>query len=134
MVAAPADGAQIRVRVWFGQHVIADYTACRELAEPYAHAMSRRFAGLRVTARLTRRLLHPVRGSQRGLLAKRIRRIRPAAVALMTKWPSRLNAPSHLRASRPRAPQQPVGERADSCAPPPAAPNPDGTALHPPCC
>jgi hypothetical protein len=38
-----------RVRVWFGEHVIADYTAEPALAERYAHAMSRRFAGLRVT-------------------------------------------------------------------------------------
>jgi hypothetical protein len=37
------------VRVWFGEHVIADYRAEPDLAERYAHAMSRRFAGLRVT-------------------------------------------------------------------------------------
>ena len=40
---------QRRVRVWFGQHVIADYRAEPALAERYAHVMSRRFAGLRVT-------------------------------------------------------------------------------------
>ncbi len=38
-----------RVRVWFGEHVIADYNAEPALAERYADAMSRRFAGLRVT-------------------------------------------------------------------------------------
>jgi hypothetical protein len=38
-----------RVRVWFGDHVIADYRAEPALAERYAAAMSRRFAGLRVT-------------------------------------------------------------------------------------
>lgn len=38
-----------RVRVWFGPHSIADYIAEPALAERYAHAMSRRFAGLRVT-------------------------------------------------------------------------------------
>ena len=38
-----------RVRVWFGEHVIADYRAEPALAERYAHAMSRRFAGLRIT-------------------------------------------------------------------------------------
>ena len=38
-----------RVRVWYGEHVIADYNAEPALAERYAHAMSRRFAGLRVT-------------------------------------------------------------------------------------
>lgn len=38
-----------RVRVWFGEHVIADYCAEPALAERYAEAMSRRFAGLRVT-------------------------------------------------------------------------------------
>jgi hypothetical protein len=38
-----------RVRVWFGDHVVADYRAEAELAERYAAAMSRRFACLRVT-------------------------------------------------------------------------------------
>lgn len=38
-----------RVRVWFGDHAIADYTAEPELAKRYAQAMARRFAGLRVT-------------------------------------------------------------------------------------
>jgi hypothetical protein len=37
------------VRVWFGEHVIADYRAEPALAERYAQAMSRRFAGLKVT-------------------------------------------------------------------------------------
>jgi hypothetical protein len=37
------------IRVWFGEHVVADYRAEAELAERYAAAMSRRFAGLRVT-------------------------------------------------------------------------------------
>lgn len=39
-----------RVRVWFGDHVVADYRAEAEVAERYAEAMSRRFAGLRVTS------------------------------------------------------------------------------------
>jgi hypothetical protein len=39
-----------RVRVWFGDHVVADYCAEAELADRYAAAMSRRFAGLRVTS------------------------------------------------------------------------------------
>lgn len=38
------------VRVWFGSHVVAQYTATPDLAAAYAHAMSRRFAGLRVTS------------------------------------------------------------------------------------
>jgi hypothetical protein len=38
-----------RVRVWFGEHMIADYRAEPALAARYAAAMSRRFAGLRVT-------------------------------------------------------------------------------------
>jgi hypothetical protein len=38
-----------RVRVWFGEHVIADHTAEPALAQRYAAAMERRFAGLRVT-------------------------------------------------------------------------------------
>lgn len=37
------------VRVWFGEHVIANYVAEAPLAERYEHAMKRRFAGLRVT-------------------------------------------------------------------------------------
>jgi hypothetical protein len=35
--------------VWFGDHVVADYRAEAEMADRYAAAMSRRFAGLRVT-------------------------------------------------------------------------------------
>jgi hypothetical protein len=38
-----------RVRVWFGSHVIADYSAEAELADRYVAAMSRRFGGLRIT-------------------------------------------------------------------------------------
>jgi hypothetical protein len=38
-----------RVQVWFGSHVIANYCAEPELAERYAAAMDRRFAGLTVT-------------------------------------------------------------------------------------
>jgi hypothetical protein len=38
-----------RVRVWFGQYAIADYTAEPAVAERYAAAMARRFAGCRVT-------------------------------------------------------------------------------------
>ncbi|TDU83204.1 hypothetical protein EV138_5666 [Kribbella voronezhensis] len=49
----PIAGAGVqrrRVRVWFGDHVVADYQAEAELADRYAAAMSRRFAGLRVTS------------------------------------------------------------------------------------
>ncbi|MFD7161110.1 hypothetical protein ACFV9C_41455 [Kribbella sp. NPDC059898] len=41
--------AKCRVRVWFGEHVIADYTSDPEEASDYYAAMTRRFAGLRVT-------------------------------------------------------------------------------------
>jgi hypothetical protein len=37
------------VRVWFGEHVIAEYTAEPETAMRYQAAMTRRFASLRVT-------------------------------------------------------------------------------------
>jgi hypothetical protein len=37
------------VRVWFGEHVIAQNVAEPALASRYEHAMRRRFAGLRVT-------------------------------------------------------------------------------------
>ena len=46
----PAGPQRRRVRVWFGDHVVADYRAEAELADRYAAAMSRRFAGLRVTS------------------------------------------------------------------------------------
>lgn len=46
MVKPPA---RRRVRVWYGDHVIADYSGEAALAERYAQAMSRRFVGLRVT-------------------------------------------------------------------------------------
>ncbi|TCC46546.1 hypothetical protein E0H75_26155 [Kribbella capetownensis] len=38
-----------RVRVWFGEHVIADYTAEPAKALRYQAGMTRRFASLRVT-------------------------------------------------------------------------------------
>ena len=38
-----------RVRVWFGEHVIAQYVAEEPLAARYEQAMRRRFAGLKVT-------------------------------------------------------------------------------------
>ncbi|WP_112236869.1 hypothetical protein [Kribbella monticola] len=37
------------VRVWFGEHVIAEYTDEPEAALRYQAAMTRRFASLRVT-------------------------------------------------------------------------------------
>jgi hypothetical protein len=40
------------VKVWFGTHEIATYVAVPELADRYAAAMCRRFAGLRVTNEL----------------------------------------------------------------------------------
>jgi len=39
-----------RVRVWFGNHVIADYIADPALAARYAQTMRKRFAGLKVTS------------------------------------------------------------------------------------
>jgi hypothetical protein len=45
-----ATGArQRRVRIWFGEYVIADQRAEPDLAERYAAAMIRRFPGLQVT-------------------------------------------------------------------------------------
>ncbi|MGZ0148997.1 hypothetical protein ACXJJ3_18120 [Kribbella sp. WER1] len=38
-----------RVRVWFGEHVIADYTAESAKAIQYHVCMTRRFASLRIT-------------------------------------------------------------------------------------
>ncbi|MDX6241992.1 MAG: hypothetical protein QOG10_6863 [Kribbellaceae bacterium] len=48
-IAADEAQPRRRVRVWFGEHAIADYRADPALTERYAAAMSRRFAGLRVT-------------------------------------------------------------------------------------
>ena len=41
--------AEQRVRVWFGQHIIADYTAEPAKAIRYQAGMTRRFASLRIT-------------------------------------------------------------------------------------
>ncbi|MEU4395953.1 hypothetical protein [Kribbella sp. NPDC023855] len=46
----PAGPQRRRVRVWFGDHIVADYRAEADVADRYAAAMSRRFAGLRVTS------------------------------------------------------------------------------------
>lgn len=40
---------QRHVRVWFGEHVIAQYVAEPQLAARYAAAMDKRFAGLKIT-------------------------------------------------------------------------------------
>lgn len=45
----PLTADRRRVRVWFGEHVIADYIAEPALAERYAAAMDRRYAGLKIT-------------------------------------------------------------------------------------
>ncbi len=45
----PVAPAKRRVRVWFGEHPIFDYTSLPAAAERYEHAMRRRFVGLRVT-------------------------------------------------------------------------------------
>lgn len=47
--AAPIGTSERRVRVWFGRHAIADYTANAEAAGRFSDAMARRFAGLRIT-------------------------------------------------------------------------------------
>jgi hypothetical protein len=44
----PKEG-RVRVRVWFGEHVIADHVAEPVPAQRYVAAMTRRFSGLRVT-------------------------------------------------------------------------------------
>ena len=47
-----ADGdtsAPRRVRVWFGEHLVAEYVASRAAADAYTSAMTQRFAGLLVT-------------------------------------------------------------------------------------
>lgn len=46
----PVGPQRRRVRVWFGDHIVAEYRAEADVADRYAAAMSRRFAGLRVTS------------------------------------------------------------------------------------
>jgi hypothetical protein len=48
-VAAAPQPATRRVRVWFGDHVIADHTAEVADAVRYQAGMTRRFASLRIT-------------------------------------------------------------------------------------
>lgn len=48
-VADVPPSTQRRVRVWFGEHVIADYTAEPADAIRYQAGMTRRFASLRIT-------------------------------------------------------------------------------------
>jgi hypothetical protein len=48
-LAEPSQPTERRVRVWFGEHVIADYTAEPAKAIRYQAAMTRRFYSLRVT-------------------------------------------------------------------------------------
>ncbi|UYM05855.1 hypothetical protein [Solicola gregarius] len=50
MNAQSTDTGQQWVRVWFGQHVLADYAAEPAVADRYADAMRQRFMGLRVTS------------------------------------------------------------------------------------
>lgn len=48
-IADASAPAERRVRVWFGEHVIADYTAEPADALRYQAGMTRRFASLRIT-------------------------------------------------------------------------------------
>jgi hypothetical protein len=48
-LAEPPQPTERRVRVWFGEHVIADYAAEPVKAIRYQPAMTRRFYSLRVT-------------------------------------------------------------------------------------
>jgi hypothetical protein len=49
MTTTAAKPGPQRVRIWFGEHPIADYTAEPALAKQYAEAMDRRFPSLRIT-------------------------------------------------------------------------------------
>ena len=49
-MSAQADTGQQWIRVWFGEHVLADYSAEPAVADRYAEAMRQRFMGLRVTS------------------------------------------------------------------------------------
>lgn len=47
---ATTDTGQQWIRVWFGEHVLADYAAEPAVADRYAEAMAQRFMGLRITS------------------------------------------------------------------------------------
>ncbi|HLR83376.1 MAG TPA: hypothetical protein VK059_00420 [Nocardioidaceae bacterium] len=49
-MSAQADTGQQWIRVWFGEHVLADYAAEPAVADRYAEAMRKRFMGLQVTS------------------------------------------------------------------------------------
>ncbi|MDN5854990.1 MAG: hypothetical protein L0K86_19490 [Actinomycetia bacterium] len=49
-MSAQTDTGQQWIRVWFGEHVLADYAAEPAVADRYAEAMRQRFMGLRVTS------------------------------------------------------------------------------------
>lgn len=46
---AASEGEALRVRVWFGAHLLHGYRAEATAAQGYAAAIGRRFAGLKVT-------------------------------------------------------------------------------------
>jgi hypothetical protein len=48
-ISATNPSPRCRVRLWFGDHPIADYRAEPALAARYAAAMARRFPSLQVT-------------------------------------------------------------------------------------
>lgn len=49
--ASPEDDERVecRVRLWFGSHALHTYRADQDVAQRYAHAIGKRFKGLRVT-------------------------------------------------------------------------------------
>lgn len=50
MIEPPPEPApELRVRVWFGAHLLHDYRAEASAAASYAEAIGRRFGGLQVT-------------------------------------------------------------------------------------
>lgn len=63
-----------RVRVWYGDHVVADYRAAADVADRYAAAMERQFAGLRVTNEPTP---GPDPGPARALPGERLWEVAP---------------------------------------------------------
>ena len=62
---------QVRVRVWFGQHLIANYVANLTAANGYAAATQDRFAGLTVTVD------HNLDGTERPMPAERLWSVLP---------------------------------------------------------
>lgn len=68
---ASDERGKVRVRIWFGQHLVAEYAASPTAANGYSAAMRERFSGLTVTVD------DDLDGAERQMPAERLWRILP---------------------------------------------------------